>query len=677
MPFRVAAFFLLLMGFVSKSSGQACTTLGQNPSTAFPVCGTNVFSQTIVPNCGGRDIPAKGCADANYQDLNPFWYKFTCYQTGTLGFVITPVDQGDDYDWQIFDITNHDPNEVYTNSSLFVAENWSGRFGNTGTSSSGNSLINCAGDAFPTFSSMPTLIQGHNYILLISHFNTFKPGQAGYSLSFNGGTAVITDTTKPAMQTATVKCDAKTIYLKLNKSVKCNSLTGAGNEFSISPKEANVISASGTNCNASFDMDSIIINFDKEIKPGYYYLKTKNGSDNNSLLDNCDNAIPEDDSIPFTITPLQPTSFDSIVPVGCAPDTLQFYFKKAIRCSSVASDGSDFSITGTAPVSIIKAYGASCDDNGVSPVVNVVLNHPILTNGSYTVTLKNGTDLNTIIDECAQETPVSESISFITADTVSAAFSYRVGLGCVYDTLLYAHDGKDHTNEWDWTFDSDGVSTARDSIFLFNDYGKKHIQLFASNGVCADTASADILLDNELKARFAIAPSTTLCPEDVAVYTDSSTGKLISWYWVFGDGLTSTLQNPPPKKYAAVSEHDGRFYPVALIVQNDIHCFDTAQLKIKVLYNCYIAVPTAFTPNGDGLNDFLYPLDAYKADNLEFKVFNRYGQMVFATKNWMQKWDGRINGTPQGSGTYVWFLSYTEHDTGKKIFLKGTSVLIR
>ncbi len=111
-----------------------CSALGQNPSTAFPVCGTSVFSQSTVPNCGGRDIPAKSCTDANYQDLNPFWYKFTCYKTGTLGFVITPVDQGDDYDWQIFDITGYDPSEVYTNSSLFVAENWSGNFGNTGAS---------------------------------------------------------------------------------------------------------------------------------------------------------------------------------------------------------------------------------------------------------------------------------------------------------------------------------------------------------------------------------------------------------------------------------------------------------------------------------------------------------------------------------------------------------------
>ena len=336
-----------------------------------------------------------------------------------------------------------------------------------------------------------------------------------------------------------------------------------------------------------------------------------------------------------------------------------------------------FSITGTEPVSIIKAYGAVCDEDGNSAVVDVVLNHAIQTFGSYTITLKTGDDENTITDECNEVTPPGQSVTFQTQDTVSAAFAYRVGLGCVYDTLFYAQDGKDHVNQWNWTFDSNGTSTTQDSFFLFNDYGSKHITFAATNGVCTDTAATDILLDNQLTARFSIAPSPTLCPEDVAVYTDSSTGKIVSWLWLFGDGTISTLQNPPPKKYPSVTNRDGIIYPVALVVKNDINCYDTSSIRIKTLYNCYIDVPSAFTPNGDGLNDFLYPLNAFKALNLEFRVYNRYGQMVFETTDWTKKWDGKINGTPQASGTYVWMLSYTEQDTNKKISLKGTSVLIR
>src|SRR6478609_5204474 len=128
-------FFLLILSVLTTSAwSQACTTLGQNPFSAFPVCGTTFFTQTSVPACGGRSIPTMCNDRAQYSDLNPYWYKFTCYTTGTLGFVIVPKNLGDDYDWQLFDITGHDPSDVYTTKSLIVSANWSGSSGSTGAS---------------------------------------------------------------------------------------------------------------------------------------------------------------------------------------------------------------------------------------------------------------------------------------------------------------------------------------------------------------------------------------------------------------------------------------------------------------------------------------------------------------------------------------------------------------
>jgi len=182
---------------------QLCTNPGQTPSTALPVCGTSVFKQTNVPICTSHDIKVPGCNDgAAYQDKNPFWYKFTCFQSGTLGFLVSPNDQGDDYDWQLFDITGHNPDDVFTDPSLIVTGNWAGTYGNTGASSSGVNFIQCASDPAAkknSFSSMPKLIAGHTYLLLVSHFTD---SQSGYSLSFGGGTAVITDTTQPLLKTA-------------------------------------------------------------------------------------------------------------------------------------------------------------------------------------------------------------------------------------------------------------------------------------------------------------------------------------------------------------------------------------------------------------------------------------------------------------------------------------------
>jgi gliding motility-associated-like protein len=114
-----------------------------------------------------------------------------------------------------------------------------------------------------------------------------------------------------------------------------------------------------------------------------------------------------------------------------------------------------------------------------------------------------------------------------------------------------------------------------------------------------------------------------------------------------------------------------------LIVQNNYGCFDTAIQKIIVPNSCYIAVPNAFTPNKDGLNDYLHPLNAYKATDLLFRVYNRVGQLVFETRDWTKKWDGRFKGQGADMGTYVWILIYTDIDTGKKIQLKGSTILLR
>ncbi|MEO7210545.1 MAG: PKD domain-containing protein, partial [Chitinophagaceae bacterium] len=91
---------------------QACTNLGQNPTSAFPVCGTSVFTQNTVPLCPGQAVPGpcNGVGGVTLTDINPYWYKFTCFSSGSLGFVITPNDLNDDYDWQLFDVTGHNPN---------------------------------------------------------------------------------------------------------------------------------------------------------------------------------------------------------------------------------------------------------------------------------------------------------------------------------------------------------------------------------------------------------------------------------------------------------------------------------------------------------------------------------------------------------------------------------------
>jgi gliding motility-associated-like protein len=195
-----------------------------------------------------------------------------------------------------------------------------------------------------------------------------------------------------------------------------------------------------------------------------------------------------------------------------------------------------------------------------------------------------------------------------------------------------------------------------------------------SNGTCSDTASKVIVLDNEVKASFTM--DNIICPEDGLVLTNTSTGQIDLWRWNYDIIGTSALKDPPPFLFPTINKE--AYYTVKLLATNlSLGCSDSARKTLTVLDFCLIDVPTAFTPNNDGLNDYFQPHNALKADNYEFKVYNRWGQLIFQSNNWRDKWDGKINGILQPTAVYVWMLRYYHRDTKQPVFKKGTVTLIR
>jgi gliding motility-associated-like protein len=89
-----------------------------------------------------------------------------------------------------------------------------------------------------------------------------------------------------------------------------------------------------------------------------------------------------------------------------------------------------------------------------------------------------------------------------------------------------------------------------------------------------------------------------------------------------------------------------------------------------------IFVPSAFTPNGDGKNDILRPVTVGITSLTYFRVYNRWGQLLFTTSEFGKGWNGIYNGAAQPSNTYIFAAEGIDYQ-GKKVFRKGTSVLIR
>jgi gliding motility-associated-like protein len=110
-------------------------------------------------------------------------------------------------------------------------------------------------------------------------------------------------------------------------------------------------------------------------------------------------------------------------------------------------------------------------------------------------------------------------------------------------------------------------------------------------------------------------------------------------------------------------------------------CFTVSNIyNIKVDPLTTMDVPTAFTPNADGTNDIVY-VDGRGIKQLNyFKIYNRWGELVFETTNIKKGWDGTFKGQKQPIETYVWqaeVQTWTKDTTKNTIFKKGIVKLFR
>lgn len=147
-----------------------------------------------------------------------------------------------------------------------------------------------------------------------------------------------------------------------------------------------------------------------------------------------------------------------------------------------------------------------------------------------------------------------------------------------------------------------------------------------------------------------------------------------SYLWSPPDYLSATNIPNPVALFTTVSEERIQYKVIGF---NEEGCKDSAYIVIRVFKTVpTVFVPTAFTPNNDGRNDLLRPIAVGMKSIEYFSIFNRWGQLIFNTRVNGHGWDGKINGQPQTTSTYVWMVKATDY-TGKAYFLKGSVTLIR
>jgi gliding motility-associated-like protein len=105
-------------------------------------------------------------------------------------------------------------------------------------------------------------------------------------------------------------------------------------------------------------------------------------------------------------------------------------------------------------------------------------------------------------------------------------------------------------------------------------------------------------------------------------------------------------------------------------------CFGKDDIHLRFIVGPDIYIPTGFSPNGDGLNDIFRPLPVGIVQMDFFRVFDRWGKMMYANTEYLKGWDGTFNGHPAAIGTYVWVVQGKDIH-GNTFLRKGTVTLVR
>lgn len=113
-----------------------------------------------------------------------------------------------------------------------------------------------------------------------------------------------------------------------------------------------------------------------------------------------------------------------------------------------------------------------------------------------------------------------------------------------------------------------------------------------------------------------------------------------------------------------------------VIVRDEAGCIGYDTVKVRTYDGITYYVPNAFSPNGDLNNDIFRPIPVGVVTTEYFRVFNRYGQVMFETNQYLKGWDGTYKGVPQPVGNYVWVVKGKGRN-GKVIEMKGNVVLVR
>lgn len=279
---------------------------------------------------------------------------------------------------------------------------------------------------------------------------------------------------------------------------------------------------------------------------------------------------------------------------------------------------------------------------------------------TYTVT---GTGANTC------QNTASVTVTVTTCVPMVAGFSYNDNI-CEGDCITFTDTTTGTPISWLWDFGggaTPNTSTDQNPVVCFDASGTFNIQLTTSDAGGNTSSTTNSISVFALPTVTAELDSVIDIGGEVELLAAGSGTGHYAWTPAEGEIDCDTCSSTFAKPLV-----DTEFW----VTFTDVNgCTATDSVRVFVNFIEGIGVPQAFSPNGDENNDILF-VKGYGIDQLNFKVFNRYGQLVFETSDQNIGWDGKFKGRDENPGVFAWVLEYT-FITGKSGVTSGNTTLIR
>jgi trimeric autotransporter adhesin len=271
--------------------------------------------------------------------------------------------------------------------------------------------------------------------------------------------------------------------------------------------------------------------------------------------------------------------------------------------------------------------------------------------GTYSATIKQG--------DCSGPASNTAVVTFSSAP--SGTISPATAAICGGSTqVLTATGGTSYT----WMRDGVVIPGEESATISVSEPGT--YSAIIKNGTCTGPASntAIVTSQNATGIRYEEINATANAPVQLSA---REIGVAYEW------SPAVDLDNPTSRT-PTVTTNSNREYVVRITTEKGCVIADTVFVRVAASKRV-IFVPTAFTPNGNGANDVLRPLGDIQTMEY-FRVYNRWGQLMFQTKELGVGWDGRFKGVDQPADTYTWIMLGTDTD-GAQIKISGKTLLIR